>query len=278
MTFGRAFWIVMVIAGLLVCPMIGHAGHVFDRVVKTGKLRLGVPYNLIPQGFLDNEGHWVGFEVDVAAEMARHMNLKLEMVKVNDRTWRSLLSSDKIDAAMCRIKHTRSLESSFDFSVSYFFDSPHFLVMQGKVKSISDLKGEKIGAVQGSAAEKEAMRVLRELGDDAAERNVISYPDQPSCFLALTKEKVAAWIDSGIILLEYASRKPGRFLLLRAGELVEPLAVALPQDDSAWRDLVNFTIQDIAGDGSLDKIFAKWFGPGTPYSFSKVGSMEIWPE
>lgn len=278
MTFGRAFWIAIVIVGLVVSPLIGHAGPVFDRVIKTGKLRLGVPYNLIPQGFLDNEGRWVGYEVDVAAELARHMNQKLEMVKVNDRTWGAMLSSGKIDAALCRIKHTRSLESSFDFSVSYFFDSPHFLVMQGKVKSVAELKGEKIGAVQGSAEEKEAMRVLRELGDNEAESNVISYPDRPSCFLALTKEKVAAWIDSGIILLEYASRKPGRFQLLRAGELVEPLAVALPQDDSAWRDLVSFTIQDMAGDGSLDKIFQKWFGPGTPYSFSEVGSVEIWPE
>lgn len=274
----RATWIALAVMGLMMAAQPGYGGPVFDRVINSGRLRLGVPYNLIPQGFLDGEGQWVGFEVDVAAELARHMNLKLQTVKVNDRTWRALLSSGRIDAALCRIKHKRSLETTFDFSVSYFFDSPHFLVMQGTVKSAAELKGRRVAAVQGSASEREVMRILRDLGDEDAEKNVVSYPDRPSCFLALGKEKVAAWIDSGIVLLEYASRKPGRFGLLRAGNTVEPLAMALPQDDSAWRDLVNFTIQDMAGDGSLDKIFQKWFGPSTPYPFSKVGSVEIWPE
>lgn len=253
-------------------------GPIFDRVTKSGVLRLGVAYNRYPQGFVKPTGEWVGFEVDLATEMARHMNLKLEAVKVSDKSWPSQLSSGRIDAALCRIRHTRSLESEFDFSVPYFFDSMHLLVGKGGAKSPADLKGQKIAAVQGSSAEKAAMKVLRDAGDESPEKNVISYPDRPSCFMALGREKVGAWLDSGMVLLEYASRSPGRFQLIPVSDAVEEIAVALPQDDSAWRDLVNFTIQDMAADGSLKRIYDQWFGPESPYPFPARRAIDIWSE
>lgn len=274
--------------GLAVLPVVviaivlqagnGTCGTVFDRVTKTGVARIGVPYNRVPQGFIDPNGKWVGFEVDLARELARHMNLKPDVVKINDRTWGPALLAGRIDAAMCAIRHTRSLDAKYDFSVPYFYDSVRILVMKGVIKTPEELKGHKIAAVQGSLFETEAMKLLRSVNDEMAEKNVVSYPDRPSCFMALGREKVAAWIDSGIVLLEYASRSSGRFQLIKGNEAPVPLAVAVPQDDSAWRDLINFAIQDMAADGSLTKIYDKWFGPDTPHAFKTGRTLDIWPE
>jgi polar amino acid transport system substrate-binding protein len=265
---------------LIVAAQLDEAicGPTFDRVTRGSLLRVGVPYNVAPQGYLKPTGEWVGFEVDLAMELAGHMNLKLEKVKVNETTWRSMLSRGQIDAAMCRIVHRRSLENEFDFSVPYFFDSPQIMIMKGSFKTPEDLKGQKIATVQGSVFEKAAMRLLRQSGDSSAEKNVVSFPDRPACFLSLGKEKISGWLDSGMILLEYSSKSPGRFELISAGDAVEEVAVALPQDDSAWRDLINFTIQDMAADGTLKKIYNKWFGPDTPYHFPVKRSIDIWPE
>lgn len=253
-------------------------GPTFDRVTKANLIRVGVPYNIVPQGFLKPSGEWVGFEVDLAAELASHMNLKLEMVRVNDATWKSMLPRGQIDAALCRIVHRRSLESEFDFSVPYFFDSPQIMVLKGTFKTAAELKGQKIAAVQGSLFEKTAMQMLRKLGDESAEKNVVSFPDRPACFMSLGREKIGGWLDSGMVLLEYCSKSPGRFELVAAGDAVEEVAVALPQDDSAWRDLVNFTVQDMASDGTLKKIYDKWFGPDSPQPFPAKRSIDIWPE
>ncbi len=254
------------------------AGAVFDRVMERGTVRIGVPYNLTPQGYFDARNRWVGFEVDLAEELAKLMNLKLEKVKVNPKTWGPALEDGRIDAALCRIKHTRSLESEFDFSVPYFFDAPHVLTLKGRFNSVEDLKGLKLAAVQGTNAEKRGMALLLKAGDPDAESNVVSYPDRAACFMALGREKAAGWIDSGVALLEYASKSPGRFETLKASDSVEPLAVAVPEDDSAWRDLINFTIQDMAAQGALKRIHDKWFGPGTPYAFPLAQSIEIWSE
>jgi len=170
------------------------------------------------------------------------------------------------------------MEGEYDFSIAYFFDSLNALIPKDSFKAGSDLKGHKVAAVQGSSAEKTAMRLLKESGDDSAEKNVVSYPDRPSCFMALGREKVSAWVDSGLVLLEYASRSPGRFELMPVSQAMEEIAAAVPQDDSAWRDLINFTIQDMAADGSLKKVYDQWFGPDTPYHFPSKRSIEIWSE
>jgi polar amino acid transport system substrate-binding protein len=250
----------------------------FQRVTSTGVMRIGLPYNKIPQGFVDKQGNWVGFEVDFAQELARRLNLELEKVKVNDKTWGPLLSSGRIDAALCRIRHNRSLEGDFDFSSPYFFDSLRIMVRKGAAKSVKDLKQAKVAAIQGSVPEKVAMKILRDLGDENAEKNVVSYPDRPSCFIALGKEKVSGWLDSGLVLLEYSSRSPNRFELLEVGSGQQAIAAALPENDSSWRDLINFTIQDMIADGSVGRLLKKWFSKDGPYPFTFNASFDIWPE
>ena len=165
MTHRSALLFAAIVASIGLGSDCARGGTVFDRVSKAGVVRIGIPHNLTPQGFLDPSGEWVGFEVDFASELARHMNLKLEKVKVTDKNWGSMLSRGLIDAALCRIRHTRSLEAAFDFSVPYFFDSQQVLVLKGAFKNASDLKGKQVAAVQGSSAEKTTMRLLREAGD-----------------------------------------------------------------------------------------------------------------
>lgn len=267
---------VLLLTAIFICA--GHclAGQVLDRVSSSGTVRIGIPYNMIPQGFLAPNGEWTGFDVDVAVELAKHMNLKLEKVKVNEKTWGPLLSRGALDAAVCKIRHTRSLDHEFDLSVAYFFDAEQILVSKGSIKKVGDLKGHKIGTVQGTSSEKAAMVLLRSVGDEQAEANVVSHPDATSCFTALARSKISGWLDSGLALLDYASRHPGRFELIDIQGSVETLAAALPSDDSAWRDLVNFTIQDMASDGSLDKIYDTWFGPQTGHPFPRKRPIEIW--
>lgn len=271
----------VVILSLIILPVFSdnaHAGEVYERVMKAGIIRVGLPYNRVPQGFIKPSGEWVGFELDLAGELARYMNLKLEKVKINDKTWGPMLLSGKIDAAICRIIHSRSLESEVDFSVPYFFDSPHVLIIKGSFKNPGDLKGRKIAAVQGSFFEKTAMRLLKEAGDDSAEKNVVSFPDRPSCFMAVGKEQVVGWLDSGLTLLEYSSKNPDKFQLLAVSSVAEPLGIAVPQNDSGWRDVINFAIQDMAADGSFKKIYDKWFGADTPYPFPFTREIEMWPQ
>jgi polar amino acid transport system substrate-binding protein len=57
----------------------------------------------------------------------------------------------------------------------------------------------------------------------------------------------------------------------------EPYGIGVPQNDSDWRDAINFAIQDMWADGTYKKIYDKWYGPKTPYYFPLTEEIEMWP-
>jgi polar amino acid transport system substrate-binding protein len=77
--------------------------------------------------------------------------------------------------------------------------------------------------------------------------------------------------------LGYAAKDPGKYELVGDFFSSEPYGMGLPQDDSAWRDAVNFALQDIWSDGTYKKIYDKWYGSSTPYYFPLTEKIEMWP-
>ena len=265
--------VVMTIAG----PVF--AGATYDKVAKSGVVRVGMMYNSIPAAYFNDKNEWVGFDVDIAEEVVRRIgasmgkDLKAERIKVNNKTRISFLTSDQIDMSVANMTHKRERDRTIDFSITYFFDGQKVLAKKGKFKALKDFKGKKLASMQGTTSEKNAMELLKKLGDPNATKNVISFQDEPSCFLALH----AGWSTDSTILLGYAAKEPGKYELVGDFFSSEPYGIGVPQNDSDWRDAINFAIQDMWADGTYKKIYDKWYGPKTPYYFPLTEEIEMWP-
>jgi len=269
----------MVFAG----PTLSYAGATYDKVNKDGVVRVGMMYNSIPAAYFNDKNEWVGFDVDTAEEVVKRIGtsmgkqLKVERVKVNNISRISMLTSGMIDMSVANMTHKRERDKTIDFSITYFFDGQKILAKKGKFKSLKDFKGKKLASQQGTTSEKNAMELLKKLGDPNYQKNVISFQDEPSCFLALQQGKVAGWTTDSTILLGYAAKDPGKYELVGDFFSSEPYGMGLPQDDSAWRDAVNFALQDMWADGTYKKIYDKWYGASTPYYFPLTEKIEMWP-
>ncbi len=271
--------VLMVFAG----PTLSYAGATYDKVNKDGVVRVGMMYNSIPAAYFNDKNEWVGFDVDTAEEVVKRIGasmgkqLKVERVKVNNISRISMLTSGMIDLSVANMTHKRERDKTIDFSITYFFDGQKILAKKGKFKSLKDFKGKKLASQQGTTSEKNAMELLKKLGDPNYQKNVISFQDEPSCFLALQQGKVAGWTTDSTILLGYAAKDPGKYELVGDFFSSEPYGMGLPQDDSAWRDAVNFALQDMWADGTYKKIYDKWYGASTPYYFPLTEKIEMWP-
>jgi len=276
---GLVAGLALLMAGATVCV----AGPVYDRVEESGVARVGLMYNSIPAAYFNDRNEWVGFDVDVAEEVVRRVGeqmgkeLKLERVKVNNKTRISFLTSGRIDMSTANMTHKRERDRTIDFSITYFFDGQKVLAKKGKFSKLEDFVGKKLASMQGTTSEKNAVNLLKQLGDPNAARNVISFQDEPSCFLALKQDKVAGWTTDSTILLGYAAKEPGQYELVGDFFSDEPYGMGVPEDDSDWRDAINFAIQDMWKDGAYKEIYDKWYGPDTPYSFPLTRQIEMWP-
>jgi len=275
-----------IIVTLVLSFLVGtsaFAGPVYDKVNKDGAVRVGLMYESIPAAYFNDKNEWVGFDVDIATELVKRLGtymgkeLKMERIKVNNKTRISFLTSGQIDFSTANMTHTRERNKTIDFSITYFFDGQKILAKKGKFKSLKDFKGKKIASMQGTTSEKNAINLLKKLGDPNAEKNVISFQDEPSCFLALKQGKVVGWTTDSTILIGYAAKEPGKYELVGDFFSNEPYGIGVPQNDSAWRNAINFAIQDMWMDGTYKKIYDTWYGPKTPYYFPLTKEIELWP-
>jgi len=260
-----------------------YAGATYDKVKNDGKVNVGLMYNSIPAAFFNEKNEWVGFDIDIATEVVKRIgtymekDLTINKVKVNNKTRISFLTSDRIDLSVANMTHKRERDKTIDFSITYFFDGQKIMTKKGKYSDPKDLVGKRVCAMQGTTSEKNLVNLLKSLGDENAEKNVISFQTAPDCFLALAQGKVEAWSTDSTILLGFAAKQAGKFELI--GDFIsdEPYGMGLPEDDSKWRDAVTFAIQDVWTDGTYMEIYNKWYGPETPYYFPMTAKIEMWP-
>lgn len=260
-----------------------YAGTTYDKVKKTGVVKVGMQYNSIPAAYYNDKNEWVGFDVDMAEEVVKRLGdtmgkeMKMERVKVNNKTRISFLTSGRVDISVSNMTHKRERDKTIDFSLTYFFDGQKVMAKKGKFKSHKDLVGKRICAMQGTTSEKNILDLLKSLGVTNPQKYLVSYQDAAACFTALMQGKVAAWSTDSTILLGYAAKMPGKFEFVGDFLSDEPYGMGLPENDSDWRDAVNFAIQDIWKDGTYMKIYNKWYGPDTPYYFPMTSEVEMWP-
>jgi polar amino acid transport system substrate-binding protein len=253
------------------------AGATYDQVMETKTIRCGLMTNSIPGAYFNEDGDWVGFDVDIAKEIADRLGCKLERVKVTDKTRITFIQQGRIDMSVANMTHKRERDKSIDFSITYFYDGQKLLAKKGEFDEWKDFVGKKIATTQGTTSEINIKNLLKKLGDPNYEKNVISFQDYASAFNALKMGRVDAFTTDSTILLGYAAKQPGEYELVGDFFSDEPYGIGLPEDDSKWRDTINFTLQDMWKDGTYMEIYNKWYGPDTPYHFPMTEEIEVWP-
>ena len=273
----RVLKITVMAALLVMAASVAFAGPTYDRVMSTKVMKAGITNQGIPFGFINDSNDWVGFDVDMATEIAKRLGCKLEKTVVNNNTRISFVQTNppKVDIVLSNMTHKRVRDEKIDFSITYFFDGQKFLAKKGAVKNPADLANLKVGSMQGTTSIVNATEYLKKLGN--ANPKVIGYDGEVAMFEALRSGRVQAITTDSTILLGYAAKVPGAFELV--GDFIsdEPYGMGLPQDDSAWRDTINFTIQDMWKDGTYMTIYNKWFGPESDYPFPMTSKIEMWP-
>lgn len=262
---------------IVVSSSFAFSGEVYDRIMKDKVIKAGIMIDSIPGAYYNEQGQWVGFDVDMAEEIAKRLGCKLDRVPVNNKTRVAFVQQGRIDISVANMTHKRERDKSIDFSITYFFDGQKLLAKKGKYTKWEDFVGKKIATMQGTTSEINVKNLLKKLGDANYKKNVISFQKESECFQALQMGRVAAWSTDSTILLGYAAKKPGAYELVGDFFSNEPYGIGLPENDSKLRDAVNFAIQDIWNDGTYMKIYNKWYGPNTPYYFPMTEKIEMWP-
>lgn len=257
----------------IVCGLTGAAfaaESTFDSVKKRGTLVAGVKFDAPPFGFVNESGKNVGFDIDIAKHIAEKLGVKLELKQVTSKTRIPMLQDGQIDLAICTMTHQRQRDEVIDFSITYFMDGQKLLVKKGSgIRSVKDLAGKAVATAQGSTSELNIKKAQ-------PKARVLTFQEYPQAFLALQQGKVQAVTTDSTILLGLKAGRPGYEIVGKAFSS-EPYAIGVRENDSKWRDSLNFILQEMWRDGTYRKVYEKWFGPSSKYELASDYEIELWP-
>lgn len=260
---------------LLSACQSSEAESTLDAVTEAGVVRIGVRNDNPPMSFVDDNGDWVGFDIDLANAMADQMGLELELVPVDGTTRISFLQEGEVDMSIASMNHTRSRDDSIDFSITYFWDNQSFLIRSGTYSSIDELMGQTVAANAGSSAIPSWEAYSSANGGSAPD--IVEFDDKLAAMQALRDGAVEGYTEDNITMLSLAAGDPN-LELLPGGHNPVQFGIGVPINDSAWRDAVNYALQELWKDGTYAEIYERWFeGPDRIIDLPLGGEMEVWP-
>jgi ABC-type amino acid transport substrate-binding protein len=231
---------------------LGAQASTLDQVKARGKIIAGVRYDSPPFGSLDPAGNVVGFDIDIIKEVAKRLGVGIEFVQVTAKTRIPSLETGKIDVIAAALTHTRERDRVIDFTISYVLDGQKLMVPTGNpIRSAKDLTGKTVAAVQGSYNE----ATIRKVAPGA---RVLVFQEYPQAFLAM-KQGLADAFTTIVTILEAVAKKDPGFEVVGDFLTSEPIALGVRENDSKWRDALNFTLQDMDADGTYKAIFQRHF-------------------
>lgn len=257
-------------------PALAQApANTLDEVKKRGVLRVGVRQDVPGFGIVDEKGETVGFDIDIAREIGNRLGVKVELVPVTAATRIPLLQQGRIDMIAATLTHYRERDKVIDFTIGYFWTGQKLMVKKDSgIKSAADLAGKRVGTTAGALA-------LKNLAAAQSKAVGQTFEGYPEAFLAMQRGLIDAVVADIIILagLRANSPKPDDYVIVGDSLGGGDYAIGVRENDSKWRDALNFTLQDMWKDGTWDKIYDKWIGPGTKLNLKKdeIGfKMEVW--
>ena len=89
-----------------------------DAARDANEVRIGVRNDNPPMSFIDSNGAWIGFDIDLAEAMAKQIGLPLVLVPVNGTTRISFLQEGRVDMSIASMNYTRARDESIGISAS----------------------------------------------------------------------------------------------------------------------------------------------------------------
>ena len=255
------------LTSLVAIAMLSGAAYAdkLSDIKDAGVLKAGVKYDFKPFGFVNEYGKVVGFDIDLLKYIAKDLGVKVKFQQVTSKTRIPLVAGGQIDIAAASMTHKVMRDDTIDFTISYFFDGQSMLVRKNETaKSAKDFAGRKVGAIQGATSGENFKKA-------SPKAKIVYYQEYPQAVSALMRGKIDAVTTDLVWCSTQAADSHGKLKVTGGTLSVEPYGMGIAENESNFRDAVNFAIQDAVKDGTYAKLYKKWFGENP-----KV-LPEVWP-
>jgi polar amino acid transport system substrate-binding protein len=240
-------------ASLMLVAASALAGRIED-IKARGYVRIGVSLGGEPIGFRNASNEPVGYDVDVARQLAAKLGVPVRFSDVSSDARISMLRSGQLDLVVANVSITPQRARVVDFSMPYNLAGLRVIGQKSAhIRTLADLNGKRVVVGRGTTAD----AFLRQ----SAPQAVAVYTDNfaPDGVLLLQQKRVDAGIEDAS-LLDYLAGKNDQLETLPAMYGNTPIGIAMAKGDPALLKFVNAFVADYIRSGAYAANYRKWWG------------------
>ncbi len=245
--------------GVLTAGFITACGPIHEAT-----FTVGFDAEFPPYGYMDDNGEYTGFDLELAEEVCRRNGWELVKQPIDWDAKDAELNSGTIDCIWNGFT-MNGREEQYTFTEPYVDNSQVVIVAEGSgIASLNDLAGKNVGVQKDSSA-------LAALESDSADlaatfASLTQYGDYNTAYLDLKQGVLdAVCIDIGVANY-LLGQTDGGFVILDEQLATEQYAVGFKLGNTELRDKVQATLNEMAADGTLAQIAEKYADYGIPES------------
>jgi polar amino acid transport system substrate-binding protein len=227
-----------------------------DDIRARGRLLVGTSDTSPPFSAREN-GKVVGYDVDLAARVAKRLALPMETISILNADRIPALQQDRVDLVASGITRAENRKKDVGFSFAYLV-SPHKVLVRkdSGITTVGQMAGRKLALVKTASVDAELKAAVPTL-------QIVSYDHYAACFNALLYKGVDGFLADEVLLASFAQKSgvPQDFTFIPDYELPRTAGFAIKKDEPRFTQFVDQVLLDLETSGEAEQIFDAWFAP-----------------
>ncbi len=226
-----------------------------DQITRRGTIRVGMDV-FVPWAMKDKKGELIGFEIDVAKQLAEDMGVKVEFVPTKWSGIIPALLAGKFDVIIGGMGVTPQRNMKINFTNPYYYSN------QGVLANVEKSKGFVLADFNSPD-----VNLAARLGSNAALAAKKNFPkaklrlfdDEPAAVQEVRNGRVHAMVASQPLPAHMAADTPDLLVSYNEQLMKEPIAFGVRKGDFDTVNFFNNWIETVKSRGWIDERYAYWF-------------------
>lgn len=225
---------------------------------ETEELIMGLDDTFAPMGFRDEKGELVGFDVDLANEVAERIGVTIKFQPIDWSMKETELNAGNIDLIWNGYTITAERQEKVAFTKPYLENSQIIVTLaDSDINTKVDLAGKNV-AVQAESSALDAINSEPEVAESFGE--LVEFSTNNEAFSDLESGRTDALVVDEVNA-RYFMKQVGeeKYKVLDEDFGDEEYGIGLRKDDTELLKKINDAMDEMKKDGTYDAIYAKWF-------------------
>ncbi|MDO5302007.1 MAG: cysteine ABC transporter substrate-binding protein [Tissierellia bacterium] len=236
-------------------PEGGGTARTIDEIKESGKLTMGVFSDKKPFGYVDENGDFQGYDIELGNALAEALGVEAEYVPVEAASRVEFLVSNKVDIILANFTVTEERAEQVDFALPYMKVALGVVSPEDAlITDVAQLDGKKLIISKGTTAE-------TYFTENHPEVELVKFDQYAEAYSALLDGRGDALSTDNTEVLAWAMENPG--FAVGIGDLgeVDAIAPAVQMGNEELLNFINDTIKKLGEEQFFHAAYEKTLRP-----------------